>query len=68
MEKCVTETTVSDLEENADDLRMQPVIIIWTKEMILRKAEEALGNEIGWTVDSSQWEESLALLLETVES
>jgi len=24
--------------------------------MELRKAEKALGNEIGWMLDSSQWE------------
>lgn len=51
-----------------DDLRMQQTIIIGAKEMELRKAEKALGSEIGWTVDSSQWEESLAVLLEMVES
>lgn len=64
--KCVTETRVSDLEEEADDLSMQRAIIIWAKEMELREAEKALGDEVGWMVDSSQWEESLALLLETV--
>ena len=54
MEKCVTETRVSGLEEDADDLRMQLAIIIRAKEMELRKAEKALGEEIGWMVDSSQ--------------
>lgn len=68
MEKCVTEPRVSDSEEEADDLRMQPAIIIWAKEMELTKAKKALGDEIGWMVDSSQWEESLTLLLETVDS
>lgn len=49
-----------------DDLRRQQTIIIWAKEVELRKAEKALGNEIGWVVDSSQRKESLALLLEIV--
>lgn len=67
MEKCVTEPRVSGLEEETDDLRMHPAIIIWAKEMELTKADKALGDEIGWMVDSSQWEESLALLLDTIE-
>lgn len=36
--------------------------------MELRKAEKALDNKIGWMVDSSQWKETLALFLETIES
>lgn len=48
-----------------DDLRMQQTII-WAKEMGLRRAEEAPGNEIGCMLDSSQWKQSLALLLEIV--
>lgn len=46
---------------------MQQTIIIWAKEMVLQKAEKALDNEIGWMVDSSQWEEeSSNLFLEIV--
>lgn len=38
-----------------DDLRMQQTM--WAKEMELRKAAKSLGDEIGWMVDSSQWED-----------
>lgn len=68
MEMQLTETGVSDLEEEARWFTILTDSYHLGKKMELRKAEKALDNEIGWMVDSSQWEESLAVPLEIEES
>lgn len=64
----ITETGVSDVEEEARWFKNATDYYHLGNGDGIEKSWKALGNEIGWMVDSSQWEESLALFLEIVES